>query len=673
MESMVAISDEELQRFKNIDFAEIEEDIELFSQDETVLSALKRGVDLNKYGRELASDLKQAEVETIEKYIENSDRVIDLHLQMQSCDAVLARMQEMLLGFQADLGGISEEIRNLQEQSYTMSIKLKNRRAAEEKIHQFLHNSSPDPDLAECIITPLVNDEFLKAVISLRNKFQYLQQSEPALDGSSLGIIPLDTFAGRALIPELEKLKMRSITKSKEYFVMQISAIKKPKTNIQMLQQSSLVKYAPLLHFLQEEAPHIAEEIRSLYIDTMGKTIFNLFKNYHSQLVKLVDLVGTSKLDVIAVEDSKLKSMFTTKVETSTKRYDSFSLGDRHKILDELENEPILVHIATAEGMKVSYEVILRSVVKHLIDASTNEFLFLLDFFQTNARDTFTKIFGRTLSLIIETLENYLLTCYDAVGLLLMIKLTNMQRLVMQRRRMPVLDSFFDRLSMLLWPRFKYVFQANLNSIKSVNVRKMGVIELSPHVCSKRYAELVATVLFLQGGAADSLGVGGGGENMLYSDLQLLRTEMVGLLERMAELLPTVRDKKIFLINNIDQMLVVLQERGVVDEEAQRLEDLQLHHRELFAEEELKEVFPRLISFIVQTEQAVNESFSAGRASSNGSLFSLDELLVETLVREFAASWRQGVEKINENIISFFANFRSGMEILKQVNMSCGF
>lgn len=55
----MVISDEDLERFKNIDFAEIEEDIDLFKEDATVLQALKRGVDLSKYGRELDSDLKE--------------------------------------------------------------------------------------------------------------------------------------------------------------------------------------------------------------------------------------------------------------------------------------------------------------------------------------------------------------------------------------------------------------------------------------------------------------------------------------------------------------------------------------------------------------------------------------------------------------------------------------
>ena len=40
---------------------------------------------------------------------------------------------------------------------------------------------------------------------------------------------------------------------------------------------------------------------------------------------------------------------------------------------------------------------------------------------------------------------------------------------------------------------------------------------------------------------------------------------------------------------------------------------------------------------------------------------------MEGLVREFAASWKSGIEAINQDVLSFFSNFRNGMEILKQV------
>ena len=75
-----------------------------------------------------------------------------------------------------------------------------------------------------------------------------------------------------------------------------------------------------------------------------------------------------------------------------------------------------------AEGQRYPFEAIFRSILKHLIDAASNEFLFVTDFFRTAPRETFNRIFGRTLSLVLENMENYLLNCFDAVGLLIMIK-----------------------------------------------------------------------------------------------------------------------------------------------------------------------------------------------------------------------------------------------------------
>jgi hypothetical protein len=124
---------------EDIDFDEIDDDLERFQEDEMVQQALQRGVDLRKYGQELAAQLKevisqstglsylspsidshaqrrtfihhlihiicyicdltvQAEAETVAQYIENSGDVVELNDQMEACDTVLARMQEMLLG-----------------------------------------------------------------------------------------------------------------------------------------------------------------------------------------------------------------------------------------------------------------------------------------------------------------------------------------------------------------------------------------------------------------------------------------------------------------------------------------------------------------------------------------------------------------------------------------------
>jgi hypothetical protein len=57
----------------------------------------------------------------------------------------------------------------------------------------------------------------------------------------------------------------------------------------------------------------------------------------------------------------------------------------------QIEADPVLVHVAVAENHKYPYEMILRSVLKHLVDAASNEFLFVIDFFKTNPKDTFNK------------------------------------------------------------------------------------------------------------------------------------------------------------------------------------------------------------------------------------------------------------------------------------------
>ena len=135
-------------------------------------------------------------MESVGQYMENSQQVLDLHKQMQDCDSVLARMQEMLLGFQTDLGGISEEIKFLQDESLSMSIKLKNRRSAEEVLKSFLDNSAISSEMAEGIVNGPVNEDFLEAIISLSAKLKYLSQTVPLSDRFSLDVLPSETHAG---------------------------------------------------------------------------------------------------------------------------------------------------------------------------------------------------------------------------------------------------------------------------------------------------------------------------------------------------------------------------------------------------------------------------------------------------------------------------------------------
>lgn len=55
------------------------------------------------------------------------------------------------------------------------------------------------------------------------------------------------------------------------------------------------------MQFMCDNAPEAAEEIRVVYIESMGRTISALFRAYHAQLMKL-ELEMANRHDLIAVE-----------------------------------------------------------------------------------------------------------------------------------------------------------------------------------------------------------------------------------------------------------------------------------------------------------------------------------------------------------------------------------
>lgn len=66
--------DSEDEDLLKINFSEIDEDLASFEKDDLVQQALHRGVDLKKYARELERDLKHAELESVNQYVESKPK-----------------------------------------------------------------------------------------------------------------------------------------------------------------------------------------------------------------------------------------------------------------------------------------------------------------------------------------------------------------------------------------------------------------------------------------------------------------------------------------------------------------------------------------------------------------------------------------------------------------------
>lgn len=63
------------------------------------------------------------------------------------------------------------------------------------------------------------------------------------------------TSACSDISPELEKLRLKAVHKIRDFFTSRVASLKKNRTNIQILQQSVLLKHKGLFDFLQVPAP----------------------------------------------------------------------------------------------------------------------------------------------------------------------------------------------------------------------------------------------------------------------------------------------------------------------------------------------------------------------------------------------------------------------------------
>ena len=656
-------------------------DLAQFLSNPSLQAALADGsLDLASYSSTVEQELHELESQCISVYRNKSTEIANLRDELEACDAVLGALQEMLLGFQADLGGLSGDIRSLQDKSRSLGIQLRNRRRAEEGLREFLQHIVIAPNLAQTICRGPVNEQFQSNVYELDRIYKNVHSETP--QEWSCSSPPGQTVSGHEMQDHVRKLRLVAVGRTRDYFLAQMALLRQPQTNVRMIQKHGLVKYADLQDFLEDNSPEIATEMYNVYVESMSKTLYALFRTYQAQLDQLDSTrASSSRQDVIAIDDASLRDVVTTKAK---KRVDSFTLG--HRASDVLEADtarPILAHVAMSEGKKYPYEMLFRSIILHLMDAVTNEHIFCRQFFK---RDAFGPLFNATMGLLLEQLENYLFGCHDALSLLLMIKVTHLHRRTLVSRNVHDLNGFLDQLNKLIWPRLKVVMDAHLRSIKSANSKKLGGVELHAHYVSRRYAEFTCSILMVLHRAdksesstqTKSKGIEEGeghtspvkilsnitgptrnsAGDMLLKDLALIQEETIELLERLGDEHPSNKKRIVFLVNNFDQIVCIFQERRVAGKEFNRFAEALMTQRELFVEEELLQGFSKLIAFVQQTEQHM---------ASGGNHKEVNAQVVETLLRDFATSWKSDIEQINRNVLSYFSNFRNGMEILKQV------
>ncbi|KAJ7978186.1 Vacuolar protein sorting-associated protein 52 A [Quillaja saponaria] len=612
----------------------LQQELEECQNDDVVANILSKGTKLREHTKGVENNLRKVELDSIQDYITESDNLVSLHDQIRDCDSILSQMETLLSGFQAEIGSISSDIKILQEKSMDMGLKLKNRKVAESKLAKFVEDIIVPPRMVDIIVDGEVNEEYMRTLEILSKKLKFVDV-DPMVKASK---------ALKDVQPELEKLRQKAVSKAFDFTVQKLYALRKPKTNIQILQQSVLLKYKYIISFLKEHGKEVYSEVRGAYIDTMNKVLSAHFRAYIQALEKLQLDIATSS-DLIGVE-TRGTGLFSRPREPLKNRSAVFALGERINILKEIDEPALIPHIAEASSTKYPYEVLFRSLQKLLMDTATSEYHFSDDFF--GEESIFYEIFSGPFAVIDEHFSSILPNCYDAIGLMLMIRIIHQHQLIMSRRRIPCLDSYLDKVNISLWPRFKMVFDMHLNSLRTANVKTLWEDDVHPHYVMRRYAEFTASLIHLNFEY---------GDGQLELSLERLRMAIDDLLIKLAKNFPKAKLQTVFLINNYDMTIAVLKEAGPEGGKIQmHFEELLKSNTALFVEELLLEHFGDLIKF-------VKTRASEDPASSSDKPITIAE--VEPLIKDFASRWKAAIELMHKDVITSFSNFLCGMEILR--------
>lgn len=627
--------------------------------------------------------MKQIEIESIDDYLSEAERLADLHLQLRSCDSVLEKMEQMLFTFQNSLGDTAEEIKKLKDQSFTMSIKLNNRKSATALLSEFLQKIVVHPKLISDINNMQVNEKYLSPILeldSLLGNFETVDKKIPIYE---------------ELEPQLNSLMKTAVNKLRVFMEGKVKDLvnKKSRDSNQIGIQYRLLKYKYFYDFLEKHSPQNAVVIRKHYINVLGNHYLNSFKNYISSLQKRFPKAfaaeSANSNTIVEISNFSLSSLTNlnnltsfsmsnlfTNAEKTSKTEKFFDLGDRFEKINN--NVLISFEMPTHQAEQVDFTELWTSTFVLLTNTITSEYAFLLDFFgnqsnganpqQSVLKEIFSQMFASSFELLMTFTENYTSQTWDSVGVLLLIRKINDLKETMRKRDIKdeSLSQFWTALENKLWERFRIIFEKNVASInqlaendyKSLSQNKNLISrEKTNFIISKKFAQWITSIYRL------------GVARKIEKDIINLCKTYSGIIEHMGKCSKNPKFGKfdhILIVNCVDQILSLFTAYGIGEEITRIFADLLKANINQLIDDLLQVPnvnMSKLIAFLSQAENLVSSDKSR---ESNRQALSVDITLagvkksayvhLEMLINEFNNQWKNSLTTIYSNIVSQFPN-----------------
>lgn len=225
-------------------------------------------------------------------------------------------------------------------------------------------------------------------------------------------------------------------------------------------------------------------------------------------------------------------------------------------------------YLAEEDNAFHGIEVPFRNFNLALVDNISAEYSFMTEMFSTlsfhqisrKAVEIFEPVFVLGQGLTKQLIEN----STDSLGVLICVRLNQQAAFELQRRKVPVADSYINGINMQLWPRFQVIMDLHRESLKRVasNTGRSAVSALSlaggddltqssaPHFLTQRFGQLLHGILVLSSDAGD--------DEPVANSLKRLVAEFDGLLTKLSRSGGDAKRREKFLFNNYSLVLTII-------------------------------------------------------------------------------------------------------------------
>ncbi|EFQ27587.1 Vps52/Sac2 family protein [Colletotrichum graminicola] len=513
--------------------------------------------------------------QTAEEFETSKAQFEDLHRSIAACDGVLSSVETNLTSFRNDLAAVSADIESLQSRSTALNVRLDNRKAVEKAFGPVVEELSVSPQVVSKISEGHIDDTWVKMLAEVDKRATTYKKNV---------VNQGDSKAWSDLGPLLDKLTMKAVERIRDFIVAQIKAMRSPHINAQIIQQQNFLKFKELYAFLHKHHSTLAEEISLAYMNTMRWYYANQFTRYQKALERL-KLHVIDKNDVLGHEEPTRRATVLSAAKPAGPPHDAFNLGRRIDLLKTSNAAALSSYLAEEDPATHYLEVPFRNFNLALIDNATAEYTFLAAYFspplslQAVSRQ-FNYIFEPTFALGKTLTKTLTAESYDALGLLLCIRLNQHLAFELQRRKVPAVDGYINMTTMLLWPRLQVVMDHHCESVRQLTnslptkprAADQNKLSAAPHLVTQRFGQILQGILALSTEAGD--------DEPVVTSLRRLRSEAEAFLTRLSQSFGDKRKRERFLYNNYSLVSTIISDVGG---------KLAVEQQEHF--EELKEAF----------------------------------------------------------------------------------